>query len=330
MTRLLIYAPTYVEVAAEITARAPDLDVLIMDEAGAVSLRGQAIDAANAAPDIAWFSEALYMVPAMRAFAGAVMAAPHLQWVQSAAAGFENPFFSAIVTKGAHLTTSHGQAVGIADFVVAGVLDVFQRGPERRAAQAAGQWRELQTREVLNSTWLIIGFGAIGQAVAARARGFGARVTGVRRDQAAHPLADAILSMDAMRSMLPSADVVALCSPLNPATRRMADAGFFAAMKPGSVLVNIGRGGLVDEAALLAALDRGVPRHAVLDVFDIEPLPSDSPFWRHPRVSVTAHCSGVTGGQTARNAALFLDNLSRFVASQPLLNLADPKDVLGR
>ncbi len=329
MTRLLIYAPSYPAVAAEIDARAPDLDILIMDDTGVITLQGHAVAPSDANPDIVWFSEALYMAPAARAFAGAVIAAPNLRWVQSAAAGFESPFFSAIVAKGAHLTTSHGQAVGIADFVVAGVLDVFQRGPERRAAQAAGQWRELQTREVLDSTWLIIGFGAIGQAVAARAGGFGARVIGVRRDQTAHPLAEAILPMEAMRSILPSADVVALCSPLNPSTRRMADAGFFAAMKPGSVLVNIGRGGLVDEAALLASLERGVPRHAVLDVFDTEPLASDSLFWRHPRVSVTAHCSGVTGGQTARNAGLFLDNLSRFVAGEPLLNLADPKDVLG-
>jgi phosphoglycerate dehydrogenase-like enzyme len=100
-------------------------------------------------------------------------------------------------------------------------------------------------------------------------------------------------------------------------------------MKPGSVFANVGRGKSVDEAALLAGLEAGAPAHAVLDVFETEPLPETSPLWDHPRVIVSAHCSGVTGGQTVRNAALFLDNLERWVTGRSLLNLADPKDVLG-
>src|SRR5258708_20909867 len=94
--------------------------------------------------------------------------------------------------RGARLTTSHGQAVGMADYVLAGVLDHFQRGPERRAAQARSEWRGFAFSEVLGSTWLIIGFGAVGQGVAQRAKAFGARVIGIRRDQAAHPLSDVI------------------------------------------------------------------------------------------------------------------------------------------
>ena len=109
----------------------------------------------------------------------------------------------------------------------------------------------------------------------------------------------------------------------------MADAALFGALKPGCVFVNVGRGELVDEAALLDALDKGVPAHAVLDVFEVEPLPADSRFWRHPRVTVTGHASGVTAGQNARNDRLFLDNLRRWRAGEPLLNVADPKDVLG-
>jgi phosphoglycerate dehydrogenase-like enzyme len=100
-------------------------------------------------------------------------------------------------------------------------------------------------------------------------------------------------------------------------------------MKPRSVLVNVGRGGLVDETALLAALDRGVPDHAVLDVFETEPLPPESPFWSHPRVSLTGHASGITGGQHHRNQALFLDNLARFASGEAVLNRARPEDVLA-
>jgi len=109
----------------------------------------------------------------------------------------------------------------------------------------------------------------------------------------------------------------------------MADAAFFAAMKPGSVLVNVGRGGLVEEAALLAGLEAGAPEHALLDVFQTEPLPDDSPFWAHPKVSLTAHASAFGSGQTARNDALFLENLRRRIAGEALLYPADARDLAG-
>ena len=327
MTRLLIHKPAFETIKAELAPLGDKVEALVMDETGAITLAGQPVAAEAADIEAAWFSGDLYQAPAARPFVGAILAAPNLKWTHTAAAGFDNPFFGRIVAKGAKLTTSHGQAVGMADYVIAGVLDHFQRWPERRAAQAARDWRELEVREVNGSTWLIIGFGAIGGGVATRAKAFGARIIGVRRNQAPDPLADEIAPMDAIPRLLPAADVVVLSPPLNAATRHLANDAFFEAMKPGSVLVNVGRGGLVDEAALLRALDRGIPAHAVLDVFETEPLPADSPFWAHPRVSLTAHCSGVTGAQTERNRRLFLDNLGRYLAGETLLNEIDPKDV---
>ena len=325
MTRLLIFEPSYRQIERELAGLG--VEALVLDREGKITLGGAPVAAEDARPEVAWFSGALYQQPATPAFVGATLASPDLRWFNTAAAGFDHPIFARIAAKGVRFTTSHGQAVGMADYVVAGVLDHFQRGPERRAAQARAEWKGYPFREVLASTWLIIGFGAIGQGVAARARAFGARVVGVRRNQASEPLADVIAPMASLPELLPTADVVVLCAPLNDATRHMADAAFFAAMKRGSVLVNVGRGALVDEPALLAALERGVPAHAVLDVFETEPPPPESPFWAHPRVSLTAHHSGVTGAQDDRNRELFLDNLGRWVSGRPLLNEIDPKDL---
>jgi phosphoglycerate dehydrogenase-like enzyme len=215
----------------------------------------------------------------------------------------------------------------MADYVVAGVLDHFQRGDERRAAQAQRAWRRLSFREIEGSSWVIVGFGAVGQGVAQRARAFGAKITGVRRDQSPHALADAVVSPERLAELLPAADVVVLALPLSEATKHMANAAFFAAMKTGSLLVNVGRGGLVDEAALVPALDLGAPAAAVLDVFETEPLPTESPLWSHPAVKVTAHFSGATAGHGVRNQQLFLENLSRYLAGRPLLSEVDPRDL---
>ena len=329
MTRLLIYAPSYGRIEEEVKRRLPQVEPLIIDDAGIIRLDGAELSVNEARPDCAWANHEVFLSKAARNFFVALLKAPDLKWVQSAAAGFDSPVFGDLADRGVSLSTSHGQAVGMADYVLAGVLDHFQRGPERRAAQAAHDWRREGFREVVGTTWLIVGFGAIGQGVAARAKAFGARVIGVRRDPTASPLADRIVDLGALPDELPHADVVVLSIPLNSVTRHLADKAFFAAMKRRSVFVNVGRGGLVKEEALLSALDQGVPEHAVLDVFETEPLPTQSAFWDHPRVSLTGHCSGITGGQNARNQALFLDNLARFDSGAPLINVADPKDILA-
>lgn len=325
--RLLIYQPSFRRVEAGIAALGPAVEPLLVDETGAIRLHGRPVEVENAQADAAWAAGDVFFSPASRPFMTALLKSPQLKWVQSGAAGFDHPVFGQIVQKDAQLTTSHGQAVGMAEYVLAGVLDVFQRGPERRAAQAARQWRQAPFREICGSRWLVIGFGAIGKGVAERARAFGAHVTGVRRSQSPDPCADRIAAIADLPSLLPQADVVVLCCPLTPQTRHLADAGFFAAMKPGAILANVGRGGLVDEPALLAALDKGAPAHALLDVFETEPLPDDSPFWAHPQVALTPHASGVSTGFTARNDELFLENLRRYLAGEPLLHVADPKDV---
>lgn len=329
MARLLIYEPSYRRVRAALARFGDAIEPLVVDREGAISLAGEAVSAEDAQPEIAWFSGDLYQQKAAGPFVQAMLASENLKWFHSAAAGFDHPMFQRVAAKGVRFTTSHGQAVGMAEYVLAGVLDAFQRGADRRAAQQARDWSRLVFREVMGSRWLIFGFGAIGQAVAERARAFGARIVGVRRAVAPHPLAETIIAQADVLAHLPDADVVVLCAPISGTTRHVADGAFFAAMKEGSVIVNVGRGALIDEAALLAALDRGRPAHAVLDVFATEPLPADSPFWAHPRVSLTSHASGNTDGEDRRNEELFVDNFVRYLDGKPLLNEAVAGDVLA-
>jgi phosphoglycerate dehydrogenase-like enzyme len=327
--RLMIYEPAYRRVADRLAPYAGQLELLLVDAEGKITCNGESLDTDTAQPEAGWMGADGGAGAGGRALAVSLLKSPRLSWVHTGAAGVDHPVWGQLVAKGAKLSTGHGQAISIAEYVLAEVLGRFQRLGERRAEQAAHRWTRLPFREVAGTRWLIVGFGAIGQGVAERARAFGAHITAVRRSLAPHPLADAMGALEDVHGLLPAADVVVLATPLNDATRGMAGAAFFAAMKPGSVLVNIGRGDLVDEAALLAALDAGVPDFAILDVFHAEPLPLDSPFWEHPRVAMTPHASAFGSGQGARNDALFLENLRRRLAGEPLLYEADPRD-LGR
>jgi phosphoglycerate dehydrogenase-like enzyme len=326
VTRVLFYEPSFRAVESRLPKG--DIEAILMSPDGALTLDGQPVDDAEARAEVGWATGALYMGPIQR-YMRVLRASSQLRWLQSGGAGFDNPVFVKLVERGVRLTTNDAQAICMAEYVMAGVLDHYQRGPERRAAQSQGQWARPPFREICGTRWLVIGFGAIGQETARRAGAFGARVVGVRRQGADHPLADAVVGADQIPARLPETDVVVLCTPLNKQTAGMVDGDFLAAMKPGSVLVNVGRGALVDEAALLAALDRGTPEHAVLDVFRTEPLPADSPFWTHPRVSLSGHGSGFGSGVARRSEDLFLENLARYLSKRPLLHEAAPADVLG-
>ena len=325
MTRVLFYEPSYRRLADRVAA-IPGVDVLLMDRNGRISRGGEQVSIDAAQPEVGWASNDLFGGP-IRDYMVALLKSPSLRWMQSGAAGFDNPVFAQIVAKGARLTTNHSQAIGMAEYVLANVLDHFQRGPERREAQRQREWARLAYREIQGSNWLVVGFGAIGQEVARRARPFGAHITGVRRSPGSHEFADALIPPGEIGVALPSADVVVLCLPLNRQTERMVNEDFLARMSKTSVLVNIGRGGLIDEKALLQSLDVGRPEHAILDVFDTEPLPSESPFWAHKRVTLTGHASAIGSGLTRRTDELFLENLRRYLRGDALLNEANPAEI---
>lgn len=241
-------------------------------------------------------------------------------WAQSAAAGIDHPAFQAMVTAGVRLTKSGAQAPAIADYVVSHALALLHPIEQQQSAQSERLWRAIPFRELADTRWLIIGFGPAGSAVAERIRGFGAHLTVVRRNLAPLPLADAVIAMSALPEALPHADVIVLACALNAETRDLADDRFFAAVKPGAILINVGRGALVDEEALRAGLEKSQPEHAVLDVVRNEPLGPHSWLWDHPRVRLSAHCSGLGSRTTARNDQLFIDNLVRYRTGAPLVD----------
>ena len=330
MMRLIMFETAYRRVADRLAPFTDVIEPLTVDRDGVIRLAGQTLDPDTAQPNAGWASADAFASKGGRTLLVSCLKSNDLAWVHSGAAGVDNPVWGQIIAKGARLTTGHGQAVSIAEYVISGVLQHLQRWPERRIEQAERRWTRLPFREVMGSRWIVIGFGAIGEAVGERARAFGAHVTAARRNQSAHLAADRMATLADLPALLPEADVVVLAAPLTAETAGLADQAFFAAMKPGSVLVNVGRGGLVDEAALLAALERGAPEHAVLDVFVEEPLPVESPLWAHPGVALTGHASAFGSGQTGRNDALFVENLRRYLGAEPLLYEADPRDIVAQ
>jgi D-2-hydroxyacid dehydrogenase (NADP+) len=170
-------------------------------------------------------------------------------------------------------------------------------------------------------TLLVVGLGQIGSHVAANAKALGMRVLAIRRTQTPHPAVDGLYPPEALHEVLGQVDIVSLHLRLSEETRHLIDAPALAAMKPGALLVNTARGPIVDEAALIEALESGHLGGAYLDVFETEPLPPESPLWRLDNVIVTPHAAENIDDWPRRFAAFFADNLDRWRAGEPLKNL---------
>ena len=321
--KLLMFETAYDRVRGRIARYESQLTLCLMTKEGDLVIGGQKQDPATFQPEIAWLSMDLMYHGRIREFIDVVSNSSVLKWVQTANAGLDDPIYRKIAATGTRLTNSDAQALSIAEYVLGHVLHCFQGIEQRIDAQRHLKWRYMPFREVAGSTWLIIGFGNIGQRIAERAKPFGAHIVGVRHSGKDHPLADKIIRQGDIPSMLPEADVVVLACPITDETHNMADAEFFSAMKKGSLLVNIARGDLVDDDALTAALDRGALGNAVLDAFSTEPLPKDHGYWTHDKVILTAHTSNAGSGLLERGDLLFSENLKNYLSEQPLKNEVD-------
>jgi phosphoglycerate dehydrogenase-like enzyme len=252
--------------------------------------------------------------------------ARQLRFIQMSGAGVDSLLPAPDLPAGVRLANARGvHEPEMPEFVVAMVLALAKRLPQAVAQQARREWRMFAGRRLAGSTVGILGLGAIGQSVARRLAALGMRVIGTRRGGAPLDGVDAVYGPDETDAVLLEAQVLVVLLPLTPETRGLLDARALALLPPRALLVNVARGGIVDEVALAAALRDGSLAGAAVDVFEEEPLPPESPLWDAPGCLVTPHVAGLTRDYMERVAELFVANLRRLDAGEPLHNEIDPR-----
>lgn len=290
----------------------------------AAAPRVEIIEAADAAvPEALRVAEAFYGTIRPEWLA----AAPRLRWIQSPVAGLEHTMFAELARSPVVLTNMRGiYSDHIADHAY-GLLLALARGfPPFARRQARREWNPEGVRIVHlpGATLGILGLGGIGRELARRAKVSGMTVLAVDARPGDRPEAvDELWPVERLRDLLEQSDFVAICAPHTPATARLLDGEKLAWMRPTAYLINVGRGVIVELAALTEALQQGRLAGAALDVFETEPLPADHPLWDMENVLITPHVAWLGPDSEPRRLEVLCENLRRFVAGEPLLNIVD-------
>lgn len=251
--------------------------------------------------------------------------APKLRWVQATSAGI-GAFMTRTGLQDTSLvaTTAAGiHAVPLAEFALGGVLHLVKGFGDLDRRKQARHWERYTTEQLAGRTVTVVGLGKIGHQVVRTFRAMGTHVIAVGRPGGSYDLPVDVEAIDTsgLDAVLPRTDVLVLCCALTEQTHGLIGAGELGALPPHAVLVNISRGQVVDEDALITALDSGSLRGACLDVFTAEPLPPESPLWRLDNVIVSPHSASTVAGENGLLTALFIDNLRRWLEDRPLINL---------
>jgi len=252
-----------------------------------------------------------------------------VRWVHNLSAGVELVTFPELVESNVPLTNGRGVfAESLAEFVLAAAL-FFAKDLRRMVRnQEARRWETFYIEMLAGRTMGVVGYGEIGRASARLAHASGMRVCALRRRTTlseADPLIEAIYPPDQLRTMLSQCDYVVVAAPLTPETRGMIGPREIEAMKTNAVVINVGRGPVIDEAALIVALRSGKIRGAALDVFDEEPLPENHPFWTMPNVLLSPHTADQTKGWAELAMQMFVRNFDHFIKGEPLENVVDKR-----
>ena len=259
------------------------------------------------------------------ALAASWPAADRLRWIHWGGAGVDALLFPELLASPVILTNSRGIFDGaMAEYVLGLVIALAKEFPENTRLQAQRSWRHRLTERVAGKQALVVGAGNIGRAIARSLQAVGMEVRGVGRTQRdADPVFGTVHGRADLETLLPDADYVVLITPLTNETRGMFSSTQFGCMKPTARFINVGRGLLVDEAAMIDCLRDGVIASAALDVFETEPLPASSPLWDLPNVIVSPHMSGDFLDFHQIMADVFIDNFRRFQRGEPLTNVVD-------
>lgn len=308
--KLLIYPPEQPDLPNRLRAAVPSATIVV------------APDKATAIREIA-DADAFYgqITPELLA------AADQLRWIQSPAIGLERTMFPELIAHPVVMTNPRGIfSDDIADHVMAMVTGFARQMPRLLRQQLRHEWRHegYQVMHLPDCTLGIFGLGGIGSAIARRAHAFEMRIIAVDARRAeAPPEVAALLPPDRLNEMLGAADFVVISAPETPETRGLFGSAAFQAMKSSAYLINIGRGKIVQLDALVEALRAGKIAGAGLDVFEVEPLPADHPLWDMENVVITPHVAGFGPHTGERRHQVLIENLRRFVAGEPLLNLVE-------
>lgn len=257
---------------------------------------------------------------------GMLRAMPKLRWIQKMGAGVEDvvrdwPFGDSVV-----LTRTDGRLIAprMVEYVLCAILQRTLRLPELSELRAERRWEYLEIGSIRQHCVGVAGLGDIGSEIARALRALGASVVGWRRTRAACNAVDRVYAgKDEFAQFLSGCSVLVLVLPMTDETQGLLDASSFAALRPGTHLINVGRGGVVDEVSLQFALDRGLVSHATLDVFASEPIPDSHPFWSDKRISITPHLCGPLIPEDV--APHFIENLRAFRSERPLNNRIRPE-----
>jgi phosphoglycerate dehydrogenase-like enzyme len=255
--------------------------------------------------------------------------APRLEWIHAMYAGLDRSLFPELVASPIPLTNGSGvfsQSLG--EFVMLGILYFAKDVPRRMQAKAEHRWDVFDNVGISKQTVGIVAHGDIGRAVARRAKAMGMRVVATRRNpapRAGDEHGDRVYAAADLHAMLPECDYVVVTAPLTPDTTGLIGQREFELLKPSAVVLNVGRGPVIDESAMIEALMTKQIRGAALDVFDVEPLPPDNPLWSLDNVFLTAHCADHVEGWVESAVLFFLEQFARWRNGEPLRNVVDKR-----
>ncbi|MEP4197106.1 MAG: D-2-hydroxyacid dehydrogenase [Aliishimia sp.] len=247
-----------------------------------------------------------------------------IKWVSTGGSGTDH--FAPWNTEDITVTNAAGVAASMmVEYVLGCAIHFNIDVPGLTTDKISRTWQsDRNVRSLSSQTLLIVGLGHTGRLLAERAKAFGMTVIGTRANPRTTPYCDEVHSSESLPQLWPRADVIAVCTPRLPSTLGLIGRTAFALMKPDVVLINVSRGGVVDEAALIEALSQNRLRGAAMDVFGTEPLPADDPIWEAPNLLISPHCSAVFDGWEDTSITMFSDNLGRYLAGETLSNVVDP------